>query len=55
MAGWQAKVFTYISLTEHLEDFSRGIIDTSNLVFYLSLTGMFLFLTLKVVESRRWK
>ncbi len=55
MAGWQAKIFTFISLTEHLEDFSRGIIDTSNLVFYLSLTGFFLFLTLKVVESRRWK
>jgi len=53
--GWQAKLFSYISMTEHMQDFARGVIDTRRLVFYLSLTVLFLFLTLKVVESRRWK
>lgn len=54
-AGWTGDLFQYISMTEHMEDFARGIVDTRSLVFYLSLTLLFLYLTLKVVESRRWK
>lgn len=54
-ADWAAKVFSYISLSEHMEDFARGFVDTRHVVFYVSLTVFFLFLTLKVVESRRWK
>src|SRR5947207_2358380 len=54
-ADWAAKVFSYISLSEHMEDFVRGFVDTRHVVFYASLTIFFLFLTLKVVESRRWK
>ena len=53
-SDWAAKLFAYLSLSEHLEDFSRGFVDTRHLVFYASLTIFFLFLTLKVVESRRW-
>ena len=53
-ADWATKLFAYVSLSEHLEDFSRGFVDTRHLVFYASLTIFFLFLTLKVVESRRW-
>lgn len=54
-SDWAAQVFAYISLIAHMEDFARGFIDTRHVIFYLSLTGFFLFLTLKVVESRRWK
>ena len=36
-------------------DFSRGVIDTGNIIFFLVVTGVFLFLTVKVLESRRWK
>ena len=36
-------------------DFSRGVIDTSHVVFFLAITTVFLFLTIKVLESRRWK
>lgn len=36
-------------------DFSRGVIDTSHVVFFLAVTTVFLFLTIKVLESRRWK
>ena len=53
--GWKAQLFAHLALTEHMGDFARGIVDTRPLVFYLSFTGLFLFLTLKVVESRRWK
>ncbi len=54
-ADWAARVFSYISLNEHMEDFVRGFVDTRRIVFCLSATAFFLFLTLKVVESRRWK
>jgi len=36
-------------------DFSKGVIDTGNLVFFVAATAVFLFLTTKVLESRRWK
>ncbi len=39
----------------HYADFSKGIIGTGNLVYFLASTAVFLFLTVKVLESRRWK
>ena len=54
-AGWAVKVFTHVSLIEHMRDFSRGVVDVRPLVFYITVTILFLFLTLKSVESRRWK
>jgi ABC-2 type transport system permease protein len=53
--GWQSTLFLHVSLIEQMKDFARGVVDTRALVFYLSLTVLFLYLTLKVVESRRWK
>ena len=45
----------YISVLEHMKDFSSGIIDSRHIVFYLSLTAVFLFLTCQTIGSRRWK
>lgn len=53
--GLVSRVFEHISMVDHMETFARGVVDSRQVVFYLSLTGFFLFLTLKVVESRRWK
>jgi ABC-2 type transport system permease protein len=36
-------------------DFSKGVIDTGSVTFFLAITAVFLFLTVKVLESRRWK
>jgi len=36
-------------------DFSKGVVDTGHIVFFLAATAVFLFLTVKVLESRRWK
>ena len=36
-------------------DFSKGVIDIGNFVFFIATTVVFLFLTVKVLESRRWK
>ncbi|PIE22618.1 MAG: hypothetical protein CSA62_11635 [Planctomycetota bacterium] len=35
--------------------FFRGLVDTGYLVFYISTTGLFLFLTTRVIESRKWR
>ena len=52
---WLSQLARHISLANHMESFSRGVIDLGAIVFFLSLTGLFLYLTHKVVESRRWK
>ena len=43
------------SLVNQMQNFARGTIDSRPVVFYLSLTTFFLFITLRAVESRRWK
>lgn len=53
--GWQSQLFAHVSMIEHMRDFARGVVDTRHVVYYASLTVFFLFLTLKSVESRRWK
>lgn len=53
--NWTAQVLSLFALPDQMHDFSRGIVDTRFVLFYLSLAFLFLFLTLRVVESRRWK
>lgn len=53
--GFGARLFEYISLTDHLERFARGIVDTRPLVFYLTFTVFILFLTHQAVRSQRWR
>ena len=48
-------VLTYLSITEHFDDFARGIIDTKHVVYYLSFITFGLFLTAKSVDSERWR
>jgi len=52
---WQAQAISYFGLFEQMRDFARGVVDTRAVIFYVSATFLFLFLTLRVVESRRWK
>jgi ABC-2 type transport system permease protein len=48
-------VLAHLSLTEHFDDFARGIIDTKHVVYYLSFMAFGLFLTAKSVDSERWR
>ena len=48
-------VINYLSITEHLNDFTRGVIDTKHLVYYLSFIAFSLFLTVRAVDSERWR
>ncbi len=50
-----AAVLSYLSITEHFEDFSKGIIDTKHALYYLSVIAFGLFLTVKSVDTERWR
>jgi ABC-2 type transport system permease protein len=49
------KLTNYLSIIEHLDDFTKGVIDTSHVVYYLSFITFGLFLTAKSVDSERWR
>lgn len=50
-----AGIFAAISLRPYFPDFAMGIIDTRNVIFYLTFVAIALFLTIRSVESRRWR
>jgi ABC-2 type transport system permease protein len=52
---WEGQVLSFFNLSQQMMDFTRGVVDTRVIVFYASVTFFFLFLTLRVIESRRWK
>ncbi len=49
------EVLSYLSLMEHFDEFSKGILDTKDIVFYLSFSFFGLFLTHRVIESHGWR
>jgi ABC-2 type transport system permease protein len=61
--GWSAqtagsaggKILEHLSLIDHLERFLKGIIDSSDVVYYLSFIVFSLFLTHRVLDSNRWR
>ncbi|HHZ89240.1 TPA: ABC transporter permease [Candidatus Poribacteria bacterium] len=54
-AGSLSRFFKYLSLIEHLNDFTRGVIVVKDVVYYLSFTFICVFFTIKSVESAKWK
>ena len=48
-------VLQYLSVIRHYEDFTRGVIDTSDVIFYLSYIVFGIFLTVRSVDSIRWR
>jgi ABC-2 type transport system permease protein len=48
-------VVNALSITDHFDDFSKGVIDTKHIVYYLSFITFGLFLTAKSVDSERWR
>jgi ABC-2 type transport system permease protein len=49
------KLTQYLSIIDHLDDFTKGVIDTSHLIYYLSFITFGLFLTVKSVDTERWR
>ncbi|MCX5896654.1 MAG: ABC transporter permease subunit [Proteobacteria bacterium] len=48
-------VFTFLGLGAHFESIGRGVIDSRDIIYYISIIGFFLFLNGLSVESRKWK
>ena len=53
-SAW-GKVISYLSVVTHFEPFSKGVLDTKDILFYLSMIFFGLFLTARSVESLRWR
>ena len=48
-------ITSYLSIVEHYDDFAKGVIDTTHVIYYLSFITFGLFLTAKSVDSERWR
>jgi ABC-2 type transport system permease protein len=53
-ATW-AKVLSYISVVTHIGTFSKGLLDTKDAVYYVTLTFLGIFFTARSLESLRWR
>jgi ABC-2 type transport system permease protein len=51
----RSEIVGYLSITEHFDDFAKGVIDTKHVIYYLSFIAFGLFLTAKSVDSERWR
>jgi ABC-2 type transport system permease protein len=50
-----SSVLSYLSIIGHFDDFSKGVIDTTHLIYYVSFIAFGLFLTARSVDSERWR
>jgi ABC-2 type transport system permease protein len=55
LGGPLANVAQYISITKRFEDMPRGILDTKDIVFFISVVVACLFITTQVISARRWR
>ncbi|NLE00689.1 MAG: ABC transporter permease subunit [Fibrobacter sp.] len=53
--SWLVPVMSYIGLGNHFESIQRGVIDSRDILYYLSIIGFFLFLNVQSLGSRRWE
>ena len=53
--GATKSVIEYLSVISHLDDFIKGVIDTSHIIYYLTFAFVGLFLAYRSLESMRWK
>ena len=55
VSGLASTIISEIGLKSHFDDFDRGVIDTKHIAYYLLVTAFFLFLSVRALESRRWR
>ena len=55
LGGTWGKVLQHLSTMEHNDNFAKGVIDTKDVLYYLNLTILALFLAFRSLEVRRWK
>ena len=52
---FMASFIQYLAVDYHLTNISRGVIDSRNIIYFLSIIFFFLFMTVRLLESRKWK
>lgn len=52
---WFARFINFFSLAYHFESFTKGIIDSRDLLFFVLSTALFLFINTRVILFRKWK
>lgn len=52
--GWYANVVSYVSFQSRLAGFTRGLIDTRNVIYFLSVTALALVVAFRALERRKW-
>ena len=55
IGGTASTVIHQLSIKSHFDDFDRGVIDSKHIVYFLSVIAFFLFMTVRALESRRWR
>ena len=55
VGGFWSTLVNEIGMRSHFTDFDRGVIDTKHVIYFLSVTTFFLFLSIRALESRRWR
>lgn len=53
--GWLRDVLQSINIERHLDTFNRGLVTLEGVVFFVATAALFVFLSIKVVESKRWR
>jgi len=48
-------IVQFLAVDYHLSNISRGVIDSRNIIYFLSMIGFFIYLTIQTLEVRRWK
>ena len=52
---WLFPIFNYLGLGAHYSSILRGVLDSRDIIYYLSVIGFFLYLSTLAVESRKWR
>ncbi|HOE12333.1 MAG TPA: ABC transporter permease [bacterium] len=55
VSGAIGKILAQLSLLNHFEDFSKGVIDTGHVAYYILFCVFFIFMTLRVLDSNKWR
>jgi ABC-2 type transport system permease protein len=53
--GWPRTILQQLSVLSHFRDFVRGLMDINHVIFFVTTAALFLFLSVKILEFRRWR
>lgn len=54
-SGFWKDMLGYVNIFDHLDEFGKGVVDTRRLVFYFSTAALFLFLSARALEAKKWR